>query len=73
MRVERASRVVGHVVDLDERARANDDTYTTARKVSDGLEQGFSSPLGIDIDPSVTQRVKALVWTVPSARPSREK
>ena len=33
----------------------------------------FSSPLGIEIDPSVTQRVKALVWTVPSARPGREK
>jgi hypothetical protein len=40
MPVERASRV-GHVVDLDEQARANHDTYTTAKKASDGLEHGF--------------------------------
>jgi hypothetical protein len=40
MPVERASRV-GHVVDLDEQAQANHDTYTTAKKASDGLQHGF--------------------------------
>jgi hypothetical protein len=40
MPVDRASRV-GHVVDLDGQARANHDTYTTAKKASDGLEHGF--------------------------------
>lgn len=43
MPVERASRV-GYLVDLDEQARANHDTYTTAKKASDGLEHGFLEP-----------------------------
>jgi hypothetical protein len=53
MPVERAARV-GHVSDLNEQARANHDTYTTAKKASDGWSTVFSSSPGIEIDPSVT-------------------